>query len=187
MRDIVRLIRGAYPDKGLTPETVEVYTRCLSDLPFEIAQAAVVSHIAQNKWFPTIAELRQAAAQLIPGNRAPTALEAWGEVMQQIADVGMYCGGDYRELIWTHSAVERAVKSIGWRQLCLSGNIGVERAHFLKLYDAYTERQRQDAVQLPEVRKMLERPAGPALPAGEMGNQIRRLADGKRLKREEGV
>lgn len=180
-RDIIRLIRGAYPDKQLTRETVEVYSRCLADLPFELAQGAVISHIAQNKWFPTIAELRQAAAQLVPGNRAPTALEAWGEITQQIQDVGMYCGEQYgRDLTFTHPAVERAVKAIGWRTLCLSENIMAERAHFLKLYDGYTERLREDAVQLPEVRRMLDAPA-PELPQGKVGDNIRRLAAAKRL------
>ena len=58
--------------------------------------------------------------------------------MNQLSEVG-HCGIPQ----FTHEAIREAVKTIGWINLCRSDTIGIERAHFTKVYGAIRNR-RQD-------------------------------------------
>ena len=68
----------------------------------------------------------------IASNR-PTTAEAWAEVVKK-ANI-------YATITWSHPHVKQAVQVIGLRNICISDCIGVERAHFFKVYDALQERQ----------------------------------------------
>ena len=55
----------------------------LSEINPELLQAAVLKHISTSKWFPTVAEIRAPVAEIVLQTaNQPTALEAWGFVMQ---------------------------------------------------------------------------------------------------------
>jgi hypothetical protein len=41
-------------------------------------------------------------------------------------------------------ATRQAVKAIGYRQICMSENIGIERAHFYKTHKAIVSREHQE-------------------------------------------
>jgi len=174
-RPIIKTLTRAYPDKQIPPATIEVYVRCLADLPREVVEGAVLSHISSNKWFPTIAELRTAALDFIPGGRMPTALEAWAEVMRAFSEVGYY-----RQPTFSHPAIEQAVTAMGWRDLCMSENGMADRAHFIRLYETYCNRLKADLVQLAEVRDLRER-LGEA-PLLEVEHKVKLLSDRKRVK-----
>lgn len=168
------MLLAAYPKEPASKETVEVYIRCLADIPGQVLEAAVLAHVSGNKWFPTIAELRDAALQLLPGNKAPTPTDAWAEVRQGI------WRHDWNDppTDWSHPAIAKTVEAIGWDNLCTSETPGVERGHFLKLYDVYCKRLREDAAMLPEVRRTAkELQAGPTI-----GEALKALADAKRVK-----
>jgi len=74
-------------------------------------------------------------------NDIPVAGDAWGEVLSLVSSVG-----SYGSPVFSHSIIERAVKGIGWITICLSTNIGMERAHFLKIYDQLAERETKEVV-----------------------------------------
>ncbi|RJQ10889.1 MAG: hypothetical protein C4551_01915 [Bacillota bacterium] len=165
----------AYPDKEIKPGTVEIYIRCLADLPYEAVQAAVLQHITSNKWFPTISELRELATGMLPGNQIPTATEAWAEVKQAFAKVGYYGKPE-----WSHPALAKTVEAMGWQSLCMSENDIADRAHFIRLYEVYVKRLRDDQLELPEVTRLrgeLAKGETVALP-----DKIKALADAKRVK-----
>lgn len=82
---ILAMLIGAYPTVSVGPETVAIYERLLADLDHASVQRAVVEHIATNRWFPTIAELRERVAEQAIG--APTASEAIA-LLQQAAVTG---------------------------------------------------------------------------------------------------
>ncbi len=174
-RRIWRALLGAYPEKDPPEETMELYIRCLADLPAQAVEAAVLAHVATSRWFPTVAELREKAAELLPGGRLPTATEAWAEVVKAFGAVG-----SYGVPAWSHPAIATTVEAMGWRQLCLSEEGMADRAHFLRLYETYAKRVREDQVQLPEVARLTrelaaamakplsrgDSPIVPGLPAG---------------------
>jgi len=70
-----------------------------------------------------------------------TAAEAWGEVLSEVSRVGSYGAPQF-----TTSEIHRAIECVGWRDICLSEQIGVERAHFMRAYDGINERDIFNAV-----------------------------------------
>ena len=65
--------------------TVSMYAKLLADIPPEVLLAAVEYYITQESWFPTVADLRAAVAQLAKLQAGlPTWEKAWGEVVAQL-------------------------------------------------------------------------------------------------------
>lgn len=170
--EAVRLVGvavAAFPsmqERDMCP-TAELWTEMLCDLPFDVAKAALQKVLTLAKFFPTVAEIREAAASLQPGG-APEPEAAWGEVLQQIAKVG-YIGTPR----WSHPAVGQAADILygGWSELCRHLNedsMVADRAHFLRMYGNVAARLREDAKLPPAVREMAaslaSRMTVPALP-----------------------
>ena len=61
---VLEEMAGAYPEKALTRETLELYLQSLGDIPGGVLHAAARQHIRNSAWFPKIAELRQIALRL---------------------------------------------------------------------------------------------------------------------------
>jgi hypothetical protein len=51
-----------YQDKKLSEPAVKVYLKTLADIPFELLERAALDHVAENNWFPKVAELRKLAS-----------------------------------------------------------------------------------------------------------------------------
>jgi hypothetical protein len=77
---------------------------------------------------------------LVDQNRMNSA-EAWGEVLRQVSSTG-----SYGVPVFSDDIVKRAVECVGWREICMSENIGVERAHFMRAYDRLVERENFNAI-----------------------------------------
>lgn len=136
--EIVVKLMTAYPRQEITPETLETYCQMLGDLDAEAAMRAAVEHMATSKYFPTIAEIRTAVVEA--ELQLPPTDEAYTEVIRRIRKVG-------RDGLWTSDlcpAVVDAVKAVGWLSMCNSTAPGVERAAFVKFYEAAKERAIQD-------------------------------------------
>lgn len=139
---LVALATAAYPAyQGKDPEPiVSAWSLMLADLPFPLARAAVVKVCRSSRFFPSIAEIAAAARELDPETeKPPTAAEAWEEVCGLIQAVGPYRAPRYSSEI-----VRRAVRAIGWRQLCVSECPEADRAHFFRLYESMRERRQTD-------------------------------------------
>ena len=79
------------------------------------------------------------AEELDPRNeKLPTAAEAWEEVERLIIRFGPYRAPQY-----SCDTVRRAVRAIGWLQLCCSENPAADRAHFLKLYESMRSKHKE--------------------------------------------
>jgi len=162
---IWQVLIAAYPNwvKDLTPQilagTFRSYESVLSSLPAELLEAAVLQHMATNKWFPAISELRGAVlAATAPAHR--TAMEAWGEVLNAMNSGGMRMMGDgdgYYPPAWSEPILARVVTMMGWRELCNSKDQMADRAHFMRAYDALVQREREDANMLPMMRQLAGR------------------------------
>lgn len=148
VNEVMGVLAAAYPNFQLTTQTIAVYVRILADMPDEVLEAASLDCVSKCRFFPTIAELRD-AAYAIATNRlaAPTAYEAWDEVVHQIRDVG-----SYGSPVFSHPWIGTAVRQIGgWFNVCQSENSIADRARFVQCYEDAERRHDIAAKTLPQV------------------------------------
>jgi hypothetical protein len=150
-KKVMVILTGAYPQVSTNEATLTIWYRFLADISFELGQAAALQLISQNKWFPSIAELRQAVNKMLP-DEIPSTEEAWLEVVNQIKAVGFY-----GKPTFSNSLIDKAIEAIGWQALCHSENIIADRAHFFKIYESYRNREIEDNFMLPEVKRLKEK------------------------------
>lgn len=157
---IAAALKTYYPTDNFLPNraAVELWYFQLKDLDYKLMQAAVNKWVAINKWQPTIAELREMAINIEKGE-IPSWSEAWEEVMTTIRKYGIYATPE--ALASMHPLTRQAVGRIGFSNLCMSENIGVEMSHFRRMYEAM-QREAQIERALPQ----------------NLQNQIKELQDG---------
>lgn len=143
-----------WPEKDKEEMTVFLWSKMLSDVDFEVAQAAVEKYLAESSFPPTIADIRQRIADLTVFPEK-TSIEAWGDVKEAIRKYGSYREADAMKSLM--GVTRKVVESIGFRTLCLSENEMADRAHFLKVYDTLAKREHQEALLLPSTRNMMQR------------------------------
>ena len=157
-RRLVAVALAAYPsmqEKDLSL-TAAVWQKALDDLPLDNLEKAVIKIIVSKKFFPSISEIRSEAVSFAAPLH-PLPEEAWAEVMAQL--------DPYRTPRYSDPLIHRAVKAVGYLNLCMSERIGVERAHFLQIYGAFlqtdTNRRQNEAVMeitgahAPELMRLL--------------------------------
>lgn len=109
----------------------------LYDLPYPVAEKALVIVLRSAKFFPAPAEILEAAKELrTADNQVPTPEEAWENVQQEIRSAGLY-----KKPQFGHPLIGRAVQAIGWSTLCCSENLPADRAHFMRLYGSFQTRE----------------------------------------------
>lgn len=74
---VMAYLAAAYPQRDVGDHTLAVYREQLLDLDADQARAAVRAIVSRSKFFPTIAEIREAVG-ILAGR--PTAAEAWAQV-----------------------------------------------------------------------------------------------------------
>jgi hypothetical protein len=123
---------------------VDSWCLFLGDMPYDLAQQALVKVMCAARNFPLPAEIRDAAVSLLGGG-LPTWEEAWQELLKAISDYGMY-----RVPQWTHEAIGEVVKATwgSWQRCCESmpaGGGSAERAQFRDMYLGLTRHDREAA------------------------------------------
>lgn len=129
---------------NLDDARMRLYVEMLSDIPPQILEAAVKKLIMTNKFLPSIAEIRETAYGIkgtISGTAAPDESEAWGEVVKAIQSVGYYGKPKF-----SHEAITTAVNNIGWQDICMTTNDGMNtlRAQFRRAYQLAAQRQKDN-------------------------------------------
>ena len=152
-------LRTYYPKENLLPnnQALELWYQQLKDIPYEIAEIAVEKWVSTNRWSPTIADIRQMAAEV----KNPDSMfwgDAWQKVMNAVRNYGNWKIKEALESLddLTRAAVER----IGFREICMSENIEVERANFRMIYERMAEQRKQDAQLPPKLIAAIDRVAG---------------------------
>ena len=105
-------------ERDMKPTAI-LWEKSLSDIPYDIAEKALIKVLATSKFFPTIAEIREAAAD-ITQPRTMDAIEAWGLVIKAIRRYGSY--RESEAIASLPEDVAQMVKRFGWRELCLNEN-----------------------------------------------------------------
>jgi len=75
--------------------------------------------------------------------------EAWEDVLKEVSRVGHWGDPKFEDKL-----TEKAVNCIGWKEICASELIGVERSHFIKAYDQMASREKSEDVKPEECKKI---------------------------------
>ena len=145
---IVAVLVTAFPghfgrlDQLQQAETRALYRRMLLDLDAKAAEAAVMRLISTSRFWPSVAEIRDATLTVTAGHKR-TGLEAWRDVVAKIGSHGRdkVPGVDF---VFDDALVHRCVMSLGWRVLCDSENEIADRAHFVRMYESIAATSRAD-------------------------------------------
>ena len=151
-------IRTYYPKEQILPnqQAMELWFRELQDIPFQVAEATLRQWVATNKWSPTIADIREGAATVQHGTIKDWG-EAWEEVLTAVRKYGLY--NQEKALNSLEPMTRTAAERTGFRNICLSENIGMERANFRMIYESLMEREKtnqQIALPLQEIVKQIQ-------------------------------
>ncbi|MEG0431018.1 MAG: hypothetical protein RR420_05345 [Anaerovoracaceae bacterium] len=155
---MIKKLKSAYRKENISQDTINVYYELLEDMPDELGLKAALQCMTKGNFFPSIAELRSAAADIGTATIA-TAEEAWEEVNHAIRYTGSYKSPKFSQPL-----IGKVVEMMGWRNLCFSENPSIDRAQFIKYYNTYRERKVKDLVTPKQVRELGEKLAK-ALPA----------------------
>lgn len=192
------ILAAAYPnyvreiDGKTLQQTLRLYQQLLADVPADVLEATAMQHIAQSKFFPTVAELRQGANTLtlaaLPERNGE---QAWGLVIDTFTDGRYYQFDDHAYTPeFDDPLIVATLKAMGgyWHLYgCVRdahGNMPSERARFVECYETLKRRRHEDALLLPQVRDLRDRLNGgsgskPALTDGHerVNGIVGQLAD----------
>ena len=132
-----------YPSSRANAETIAFYVMALDDLSFVEIRAALSKLTKTAKFFPTVAEIYEAAESVkntAQGTAELDAGQAWEEVMRLVKTCHMYKP-------WTYSTpeVEQAVKQFGKMELISleESAMNTARAQFRNIYNGILARKKE--------------------------------------------
>lgn len=187
---VITALAASYPNFKLTPDTIRAYSGMLADIPPDELQAGIVKVVATSKFFPSIAEIRGAVAELrMVAANIPTAAEAWQDICrawdgerrrltgEADADGNWLMTVEY--YAWRHPLVEQVARQLGWpRDFPSNENLMADRAHFFKAWEGALRQAVSSEMELPQIRDYLEARKAGAMTAGDIAKRM--LGDGKR-------
>ena len=162
---LVKGMKAIYSQPTFIPDqdAFNMWFMLMGDLPYEVCNVAIQKYMLTNKFPPTVAELREIAANVVGGDPM-TWGESWERALNAVRRYGSY--NQAAALDSLDPLTRKCVDSIGYMQLCMSENIMVERAHFQKIFDVFqrreqTERQMplglQEAISRLQIKSMDEK------------------------------
>lgn len=139
---IAMAIKTYYPNAQILPNNaaMELWYQQLQDISYKVCTLAVNRWVAINKWPPTIADIREYAADI--GRRNPDWSEAWEELMRNIQVYGFYRVEEGKKSL--SELTREVVDRLGYIHLCNSENIVADRAAFRDIYTGIAKRAEQE-------------------------------------------
>lgn len=171
-------LKTFYPREGLLPneQAMRLWFNQLQDIPYKTAEMALNKWVATNKWSPSIAEIRQTASEVTNGD-SDTWGEAWEQVLKAVSKYGLY--REIEALGSMPPLTQRAVRSVGYRTICLSENIANERANFRMIYEELATKEQKNAVLSDALKKAITESQGKLL-EGKDGDNLNNALDSDR-------
>lgn len=171
IQQIINMFLAAFPNFKPSELTPEIYFQTLQDIPSDELKVAVLHCLTEagRAFAPSIGEIRGAVSDLRRASaNVPSVYDAWQEVCREFSLTGSYGAPSF-----TSPLIDRVVKNLGWRNLCMSENQVADRARFVQAYEQLLERATREDMLLPEVRGYIETRGGTLLEAPS--DQIKRL------------
>ncbi len=140
--------------KPFPADAAEVYFDLLGDLPLNVLQVAAKRVVLEHKWatFPSVAELREAAAETMRGQvKELSPAEAWKIAWRAASNIDLEVDGQAgRVMAKLPELVVEAMTTFGLPALCYGKEpVGVIRGQFIKIYEQLQARDRRRAL-LPD-------------------------------------
>lgn len=126
-------------------EQLTIWYECLKDLDYKLVEKGVQKLILTNKFYPTIADIRESCREIVQGQKK-SGLEAWGIFRKYINIYSTH--EDYVKLQQDYPDIYELVKAVGGREL-LTGNADFIRPEFERMYNEHRENLVNQAL-LPE-------------------------------------
>lgn len=168
-KKLVKGMKAVYTSQSFLPdaESVKIWYQLLKDIPYEVLRVAVQKHMLTNRFPPTVAELRQGTVESVKGKKDWS--NGWEQFRQAVRRFGYY--QQEEALASMDEVTRRAVKRLGWKELCMSENIMQDRANFRMVYEQEQNRAMERAM-LPEgLRKQMDALQSGVLKAIGGGNE----------------
>lgn len=138
---LVKGMKAVYTMPTFIPDqdAFNVWYSLLKDISYDVLNAAIQKYMLSNKVPPTIAHLRELATAVRFGV-LPDWSESWEQVIRAIRRYGSY--NEAEALKSLDNVTRQAVLRLGFRNLCMSENISVDRANFRMIYEQLVERHK---------------------------------------------
>ena len=147
-------MKAVWPNPNFLPDmaSVNVWYELLKDIEYKVANMAIQMYAQSNKFPPTVAEIREASAKLIHGETKDWS-KAWEEACRAMSRFGRDRKSEaYKTL---DERTRRVIDRLGYRNLCMSENIGVDRANFRSIYETLVQRDKEMSKLSPQIQEML--------------------------------
>lgn len=155
---IATALKAVYTDPKFLPDTnaISVWYGFLKDLSNAQCQAAISKYVATRKFPPTIADIREMAADNTGADTEINALEAWSLVRKAIKN-GIY--GAEEEWEKLPDICKKAVGSPdnirAMAQLDTNEVETVEQSHFVRSYNAVVAQTKDEAKIPPNIQRLI--------------------------------
>ena len=136
--NIFPILSNEYSNFVVNEEKLLVWYELLRDLDTRFVKCAVLMHISESKYPPTVAEIRKKALSLSKPKEL-NGLEAYNEVVKAINTYGFRRVNEAYNSLPTE--IVKVIKNIGWRELCLSNSPDTIRKQFIKMYEQGIENE----------------------------------------------
>lgn len=136
----------------------------LTDIPYQVAEAAVQAQAAVSPFPPSISEIREKATRLAKPELARTADEAWSYAISAVRTYGHLRWDEAKKSM--PGDVAEAVERFGFMDICMSENVDVVRGQFMRAWDNNSKRRAEQECLPPSVKAIAERMKLGLLPEG---------------------
>ncbi len=178
--DVVRILKPylmAFPSSHIKEDALIIYARALSRLSSAEIEAAMMKLLDTLAYFPAVSQILEAAQSVrvtAEESAAPSATEAWGEIINQAKRNGM-------ERKWDFSCpeIETALRNFGGREMIcnmLECDVIANRAQFTRTYNEVCERKAAERKNKEIIDRL------PQKQREMLTGKIVQLAEAKRLK-----
>lgn len=140
---IAAAMKTYYPREALLPNdmAMELWYFQLSDISYRVAEAALNKWVANNRWSPSIADLREISQGILYGD-LPDWGESWRKTQDAIRRFGYY--QEDEALASLDDLTRDVVERLGFRNLCLSENHEASRANFRQIFEQVARRRKEE-------------------------------------------
>ena len=164
----INLLKTAFPNyQPDIKATAQLWVSVLGDLPGETLKAAILSCVTEygRAFAPSVGEIRAAAVKLeAEAQGIPSAQVAYAEVIDMpanritrrlVIENGQNIIED-RQRNFSHPFVEEVAVLIGWPRSFPTDEPGVDRAQFVRFYDARLQEYMNKVGRLPAIDRYIE-------------------------------
>jgi hypothetical protein len=134
--NIAVYLKTAYPSSNFLPtkETIKLWYEELKDLDGQVCARAMKEYVRNNDFPPSIAGIRRSCTSQAKAFAKPWN-EAWDGVMAAVKKYGTYGAAEAMESL--DDLTRKAVRAIGFYEICTNPNTSYLRHEFKNIYEGY--------------------------------------------------